>query len=205
MQRVELRTLVTRAVLLDLDGTVWDSRLWFAMVIARLSHCDESKIETQLADGANVIHLAKSYGVSKTRLVKEAIKNTDRLKIYYGVVETLNRLREHDTPIGVVSNLSGSLVTALLHSTGLEGHFATIVTPGRGIRAKPHPHGINRALREMEWENHPKTWYVGDGEVDARAAHAARVRFAWASYGYEKDEPEGVDAVIDRFEDVFHL
>lgn len=205
MQRVELRTLVTKAILLDLDGTVWDSRPWFAMLLANLSSSTESEIETQLADGANVIHLAESYGVSKTRLVSEATKNTDRPTLYNGVVETLNRLREQNTPIGVVSNLSGSLVAVLLHSTGLERYFATVVTPGQGIRAKPQPHGILRALREIKREINPRTWYVGDGKVDAKAAQAAKVRFAWASYGYEKEAPKGADSVVNRFEDVFHL
>lgn len=205
MQRVELRTLASRIVLLDLDGTVWDSRPWYAMAIARLSGCEASDIEAQLAAGASVIQLARQCGVGKTQLKNQATGIVGFPQLYDGVVHTLERLRDRETRLGVVSNLSGSLAVPLLHTSGLDRFFDTVVTPGLGIRAKPQPHGILRALRDIGRKNGSKTWYVGDGVVDANAAQAAKIRFAWASYGYENEEPEGVDTTIDQFEEVLQL
>ena len=50
-----------------------------------------------------------------------------------------------------------------------------------------------------------RTWFVGDGAVDAEAAAAAGVRFAWASYGYYTEAPPGTAKVLERFEDVLQL
>ena len=205
MQRVKIRSLAASTLLLDLDGTVWDSRPWYATAIARLSGVGASEIESKLGEGANVIRLARSHGVSKAKFAREAVKNVDRPALYDGVMDTLNRLRDLAIPLGIVSNLSGSLVEPLLNSTGLERYFDSVVFPGRGVSAKPQPHGIRKALRELGQEGNTSAWYLGDGAVDAKAAQAAGVRFAWVSYGYDDEVPLGADEVIDQFEDVLKL
>ena len=192
-------------LLLDLDGTIWDSRPWYVATIARLSGGPASEIETRLADGANVIRVADDHGLTRSRLVRSASGNTVPIDLYEGVRQTLDRLQERSTPMGVVSNLSGSLAAALLKAAGLEKYFAAVVTPRIGVPAKPQPHGIRKALAEMGRTLDKETWYVGDGTVDAVAANAAGVRFAWVSYGYEAKAPPGTHAVIVRFEDVLHL
>ena len=197
--------MAAATLLLDLDGTIWDSRPWYAASIARLSGAQVSEIETKLAVGANVIRVAADYGVSRARLVRAASGSIGSLELFEGVRQTLDRLRKRSTPMGIVSNLSGSLVTALLQATDLEEFFAAVVTPRAGVPAKPQPHGIRKALAEMGRTPDKETWYVGDGAADAVAANVAAVQFAWASYGYEAKAPPGTNAVIDRFEDVLRL
>ncbi len=198
--------MVGTAVLLDLDGTVWDSRPWYAKVIARLSRtpATEFEIKLRLDEGANVIRLANLHGVSRTQLAREAGKSEDLPDLYGGVLETLSRFQVQSRPMAVVSNLSGSLVAPLLRSTALECFFGAVVTPNRGVPAKPQPHGVTKALRTLGIDA-SKAWYIGDGDVDAKAAGAAGVRFAWASYGYEREEPAGTDVVIEQFEDALRL
>ena len=197
--------MAAATLLLDLDGTIWDSRPWYAASIAHLSDIPASEIETRLAGGANVIRVAGDYGLTRSRLVRAARGNTVSIDLYEGVRRTLDRLRERSTPMGVVSNLSGSLATALLQATGLEEYFAAVVTPGAGVPAKPQPHGIRKALAEMGRTLDKETWYVGDGTADAAAANAAGAQFAWVSYGYEATAPPGTHRVIDRFDDVLQL
>ncbi|MDE0420723.1 MAG: HAD hydrolase-like protein [Gammaproteobacteria bacterium] len=191
-------------LLLDLDGTVWNSRAWYADAIARLSDGSAAEIAVELEAGANVARIARQCGVSNARLAREAREDGASVEIYDGVFETLERLRARSTPIGVVSNLPGWLVGPLLESTGVGGHVAATATPRAGVPAKPQPHGIKRVLDELGRPT-AGAWFVGDGTADAGAAAAAGVPFAWVSYGYDAEAPAGTARVLARFGDVLDL
>ena len=192
-------------VLLDLDGTVWDSRPWYARTIARLSDSPILELENELSTGANIVRVASDHGVSHARLIRAASDSAGSLELYQRVRETLDSLGESGTLIGAVSNLPGWLVRPLLRSTGVEKYLVATVTPRRGVPAKPKPHGILRCLREMGREADARTWFVGDGAADAGAAKAAGVLFAWAAYGYELEMPPGTARVLERFDEVLRL
>ena len=197
--------MAQRTLLLDLDGTLWDSRPWYAEILARLSGGRAAELEYKLASGANIRRLASECGVTDYRFDREAGKTAVSLRFYDGALETLNDLADRTTSMGVVTNLPGRLVKTVLHETGIAGHFTTVVTPRAGVPAKPKPLGIRRALREMGREADERTWMVGDGVVDAEAAEAAGVRFAWASYGYEAVQPPNTETVLHSFADSLRL
>ena len=56
-----------RTLLLDLDGTLWDSRPWYAEILAVLGGGPAKDLEQALASGANVVRLAQEAGVSRSR------------------------------------------------------------------------------------------------------------------------------------------
>lgn len=197
--------MARRTLLLDLDGTLWDSRPWYAEILARLSCGSATELECRLASGASVVRVASECGVSKSRLAREARDSGASLRLYDGVLRTLEDLTARETSMGVVTNLPGWLVRPLVQATGISGHFGAIETPRPGVPAKPKPHGIHRALGAMRRQPDLHTWLVGDGLVDAGAASAAGLRFAWASYGYEAVPPEGTERVLSCFEDVLDL
>lgn len=192
-------------LLLDLDGTLWDSRSWYAEVLARLSHGSVAALENKLASGSSVVELARECAVTKDRFAREASNSVSSLKFYGGVRPTLDSLRDRGSLMGVVTNLPGWLVRPVARAAGIDEHFGVIMTPRPGVPAKPQPHGIRKALAEMGLEAGRQIWFVGDGVVDAGAARAAGVRFAWASYGYEAEPPSGVEIVLRGFEDVLRL
>ena len=161
--------------------------------------------ENRLATGTSVVGLARELRVTRTRLAREACASVETLELYGDARETLDRLRERATRMAVVTNLPGWLALPVATAVGIEGYFAAIVTPRRGVPAKPQPHGIRRALTEMGRETDPHTWLVGDGAADAGAAVRAGVRFAWAAYGYETAQPSGAETVLQSFEDVLCL
>ena len=192
-------------LLLDLDGTLWDSRPWYAEILARLSGGSATELENRLASGASVVQLASERRVSRSRVAREASNSVASLRLYDGTLRTLEDLTDRATSMGVVTNLPGWLVTPLVQTTGIAGYFEAIVTPRAGVPAKPKPHGILRALHEMGREADAHTWLVGDGVADAVAAGVAGVRFAWASYGYETVPPAGAETVLLSFRDVLGL
>ena len=197
--------MARRTLLLDLDGTLWDSRPLYAEILARVSGGSAAELENRLASGVTVVHLATERGVSRSRLARAAGNSAASLRLYDDALRTLDELTDRATPMSVVTNLPGWLVMPLVQATGIAGYFEAIVTPRAGVPAKPKPHGILRALQEMGREADVHTWLVGDGVADAAAARAAGVRFAWASYGYETAQPAGAETVLRSFGDVLRL
>lgn len=196
--------MVADTLLLDLDGTVWDSRAWYAAAIAGLCGDSTAEIAAELEKDGNVARVARARGVSNARLARVARETGAGVELYEGVPETLERLRARATSIGVVSNLPGWLVRALLEATGVGGYVAATATPRAGVAAKPQPHGVRKVLGELG-RSAAGAWFVGDGTTDAGAAAAAGVRFAWASYGYDADAPAGTVRALARFGDVLEL
>ena len=174
-------------------------------MIACLSGVPTLEIERDLLGGANIVQLARTHGVSKQRLVRAASENGKSMDLYERVPQTLDSLRMLGTPLGIVSNLPRWLVQPLLESKNLNQYFVTTVTPRWGLPAKPKPQGIVNALEQMGRVADANTWFVGDGKVDAMAAKAAAIKFAWASYGYEAAQPLGTFVVLEKFEDVLRL
>ena len=196
--------MARRTLLLDLDGTLWDSRPWYAEIMAQLSGGSASGYERALEKGTSIVQLLQQCGTSRNRFAKAAKEGATSLAFYEGVRQTLDELRKRGTSMGVVTNLPGWLVTPITGATGIDEYFDVIVTPRPGVQAKPQPHGIRKALRKMGREP-VHAWFAGDGAADANAAKAAVVRFAWASYGYENTAPPGTETVLHTFKDVLGL
>ncbi|MDE0001134.1 MAG: HAD-IA family hydrolase [Rhodospirillaceae bacterium] len=197
--------MAAQTLLLDLDGTLWDSRPWYAAVLAQLSPETPKNLEHRLSTGTSIAKLTKECGVSNARLVSKCEACITSLQFYDGVLPTLEKLRVLGTTMGVVTNLPGWLAKPLATATGIEDYFDVFVTPRWGVPAKPNPHGTSGALQEIGQENYEQVWFVGDGEVDAKAANRADLNFAWASYGYETRKPPQTDIVLERFEEVLDL
>ena len=196
--------MAQRTFLLDLDGTLWDSRQWYAEALAQLSGSSATVIASRLKAGENLVKIAKEHGASKTRLVQIAKENGGSLQLYGGVLRALGQIQKRKDLIGVVTNLPGWLVLPLLEATGIEKYLDAVVTPQRGVPAKPSPRGIWKALECLDCKADPDTWYVGDSTADAKAAKAARISFAWASYGYE-DKPPEASQILKSFDEVLQL
>lgn len=197
--------MAATTILVDLDGTIWDSRPWYAAEISRRSSVSAGTIQYELANGANLVHIAEEHEVSKTDLVNAARQNAGNLNLYDGVEQTLKTLVARKTRLGIVSNLPGWLVRPLLIAKDIDQHFNAVATPKWGVPRKPNPHGIERVLQELDSEPGARTWYVGDGCEDSKAAGAAGVEFAWASYGYHTSSAIHSSYVLESFEDVLLL
>jgi len=194
------------ALILDLDGTLWDSRPWYAEVLARLSGGSVTQIQVGLASGIGVVRLARECGVTRARFAAEARCTATPPRLYEGVLQTLETLRECGASMGAVTNLPAWLVKPMVGATGVDVYIDVTETPVRGrVQAKPRPDGILRALGKLGKEPCRDVWYVGDGLVDAQAAQAAGVSFAWASYGYDSAPPPGTETVLGGFQDVLGL
>ena len=131
--------MAQQTLLLDLDGTLWDSRPWYVEILARLSDRREAELEHKLKSAANIRRLARECGVTDKRFELEAAKSAASLRFYGGALGTLDDLADRSTSMGVVTNLPGGLVKAVLRDTGIGGHFKALGWPTRQCSRRPLP------------------------------------------------------------------
>lgn len=191
------------AVLFDLDGTLWNSRGWYAELIASATGRGVEESITALERGTPVARLLRDAGLYAT-FAQRCGESLGSLKVCDGLVSTLAELRARGSSSGIVTSLPRWMYDPLLGALDLTDSFDTIVGATFGLPPKPNPTGIRRALDTLGVLPSAATWYVGDTSVDQEAASRAEISFAHAAY-YVRNGLRGADAVLARFEDVLDL
>src|ERR1051325_1567860 len=97
--------MVAKALLFDLDGTLWDSYPCYGAAFQFESVFERETVIERLRAGDNVIQLAREYDISKTRLLRHCRAAIEDLALYPGVSETLNDISLGGVPLGIVTNL----------------------------------------------------------------------------------------------------
>lgn len=193
--------MAQRTLLFDLDGTLWDSYPWYAEALGRSGAASAGHVLARLRRGESVMGIASGLGVSRTRHASLCRASGDSLHLYATVTATLDRLTERNYQLGLVSNLSQSLVNNAFVETGLGKYFGA----ARFAARKPSPSGVLRVLSELGAVPSADIYLVGDTETDADAAHAAGICFAWAEYGYGGARPANTHRTVATFEEVLDL
>jgi phosphoglycolate phosphatase len=193
--------MAARALLFDLDGTIWDSFPWYAQILYEARGLDPQETTERLLQGISIVSIASVAGLSRTRFRTLCAQEAAKLKLYPTVRESLHTLAAMGVPMGVVTNLPEWLVGPILDRFGFSELFSV-----REFRAsKPSPTALTRAAEGVSPGEVNSVYYVGDQEQDARAAADAGLAFAWASYGYGRARPKGTAAVLRTFRDVLAL
>lgn len=108
-----------------------------------------------------------------------------RSRLYPGVVETLDALRARGLRLACLTNKRLRYAEALLDQAGLLGRFELVLGGDSVPKKKPSPMLLDTAAVRLDITPDVAV-YVGDSYHDMHAAHAARWRFVWASYGYRQ-------------------
>jgi HAD superfamily hydrolase (TIGR01509 family) len=82
-----------------------------------------------------------------------------------GAVETIEELKRRGYRLGVVSSGTECRVVREIGELGLESFFETIICNEQMVEKKPHPEGLETALRLLGAANET-TGYVGDSPED---------------------------------------
>ena len=190
------------AALLDLDGTIWDSYPWYAELLAREGRAQSRQVLSRLQSGHSIVSIVHDAGISRSRFSRLCEESASDLPVYPGVRDTLAALAARGVMLGVVTSLPGRLAEPMLRGAGLAAHFAAVVHAGNCRARKPSAGPILKALEFLGIETTSNVFYVGDRQIDARAASSAGVSFAWAAYGYEGEPPDRLDVTLNRFSDL---
>jgi phosphoglycolate phosphatase-like HAD superfamily hydrolase len=197
--------MAPKAILCDLDGTVWDSFPWYSAVIAQETALSHNAILGELRRGCSIVAVCKHAGVTDTRFRNLCTAYGDALTLYPGVRDSLRALTDRRIATAAVTSLPARIAEPLLECSGIRSLFVEVVNASNCAARKPSPVPLTFALSRMGVEPERNIFYVGDQAGDAAAAHAAGLSFAWASYGYGGECPCASATVLKSFDEVLLL
>ncbi|SKB59979.1 phosphoglycolate phosphatase [Lachnospiraceae bacterium] len=207
--------MLTDGVILDVDGTIWDSTGIVAVAwekAARDGGVKDAKITPDMLKnlfGKTMEEIADVLFRGETKENKEKIMElcciyedreleADPCHIDFpGVVDTIKKLSEK-VPVFIVSNCQSGYIELVEKKLGLEPYITDIECYGNTGNGKADN------IKSVAERNHLKNAvYVGDTDGDRIASETAGVPFILAGYGF--GETEGAAAEIDKFADLLEL
>lgn len=198
-----MERMAAEAFVFDLDGTIWDSRPWYASLVSREAEVDGAIAEIE--QGKPVASILRRAGVTRAKFDRLCEGRGAQLGIYPEVRESLRALSTRSLPTGVVTNLPLWMVGPMLRCLGLEVFFDPVVHYTSTRRHKPHPDPLLLAVQVFGLVPNENIWYVGDSADDCQAARSSGLSFAWASWGYGSEHPPGTHAILTRFSEIQSL
>jgi phosphoglycolate phosphatase len=200
-------------LIFDLDGTLVDSKLDLvhsvnaARGLMKLPPISEELVSSYVGNGAPVL-MRRALGPEASEAdVQRALEYfmgyyrehmLDNTRLYPGVKEALDRLRNAGSNMAVLTNKPVRISRELVNRIGLEGHFFQVYGGNSFEQKKPDPIGVEALLRESGIARE-RAVMVGDSGVDIRTARNAKIRACGVTYGFQ---PEGFvedppDIVVD--------
>jgi phosphoglycolate phosphatase len=211
-----------RAVVFDLDGTLVDTIGDLTLALNRtladlgLPSHTESAVRGMVGGGLPKL-LERGVAAHGTTLDPEtmdravfrlvghyAASPAEYARLYPGVRETLDTLRDAEIACGVCTNKPDPIARDLLRALGLFEAFGVIQGSDTGFPRKPDPAGLAHAVSRLGSEP-GTTIMVGDSATDLKTARAAGLKAAvLVSYGYSVTPVTelGADAVINHLHDL---
>lgn len=202
-----------KAALFDLDGTLLDtlSDLWRAVNAALTEEGlpERTKAEVRAALGNGYVALISALVPEDTddKTKERVLKNfqtiyqahaTDTTAPYPGILNLLQRLKETEVKLAVISNKGNKAVQALIPNY-FPDTFDLTIGEQAGIRRKPAPDMLNYAIETLKLQKE-EVVYIGDSEVDVESAKNAGTALIAVSWGF-RDKAELVAAGATRIVD----
>jgi phosphoglycolate phosphatase len=191
---------VTRAVLIDLDGTLVDTLGdMTAAINATLADAGRpavapAAVAEAVGEGAAIlVDLVLGPGASHrwlpVYLRHYRALNGSTARLYPRVAEGLAAMRDDGLALACVTNKPSELVAPLLEAVGIASFFTTCVGGGETTDKKPKPAPLLLACERLAVDVRAAAM-IGDSINDAVAARAAGAVSLTVPYGYPGRERE---------------
>jgi phosphoglycolate phosphatase len=205
-------------IIFDLDGTLIDSREDLANAVnAMRRHMGKEplpneRVYSYVGNGAPLL-VRRSMGDQAAEAeVEEALEfflefyrdhDLDHTRLYPGVRDTLDRLRDAGKRMAVLTNKPVRMSRHIVEGLGVAGHFFQVYGGNSFEFKKPHPIGVE-ALRKEVGAERRHTLMVGDSSVDVLTARNAGIPSCCVTYGFQPESlaDPAPDRLIDRMEEL---
>jgi phosphoglycolate phosphatase len=203
-------------IIFDLDGTLIDSRQDLANAVNAtrrhmgMDSLSNERVYSYVGNGAPVL-VRRALGDEATEAeVEEALEfflefyrdhDLDHTRLYPGVLETLNLLRDAGMRMAVLTNKPVRMSRHIVEGLGVAGYFFQVYGGNSFEFKKPHPMGVE-ALRKEVSAGRDATLMVGDSSVDVLTARNAGISCCCVTYGFQPESlaDPAPDRLIDRME-----
>jgi phosphoglycolate phosphatase len=190
-----------KAVIFDLDGTLVDSApdihaaanaLLRAMGYQPMSYetiCSFigngiPKLVERVMEAAHIdVTPERHADLTKTFIELYAEKPAAKSKLYPGVLSLLRHLKSQGFALGVCTNKNLGLTNQVLEGLNIAKYFGAVIGGDSLAVRKPDPEPFHETARLLKADD---VVYIGDSEVDAATAKAAKVPFGLFTEGYRK-------------------
>ena len=185
-----------KAFLFDLDGTLADTGPDLAEALNMMrkkrgleavdyeiakplvSHGSRRMMQELLIDEGEDVEPLRSQFLAEYARIDHATT-----VLFEGIEEVLREMEARSIPWAIVTNKPTDLTMALLPVVGLDNRASEIVCSDTLPHYKPDPDGLLYVAKQLRLD--PSSCvYVGDNEIDARAATSAQMPFVAAGWGY---------------------
>ena len=212
-----------KAILIDLDGTMFDTAPEIAMAMNQTLQALNFKTLSfntirqfigkgvdNLVDQSLLASNEKGYTEKNKALMlfndfyKKIAKQS---KPYDDVESTLQFLQDKQIKLACVTNKPSCHTYLILEESDFEKFFDCIICGDEMKFKKPHQFSIDFVRKKLD-VTEMETLMVGDSSNDIRAANNAGVSVATVPYGYQYEEPIEnfpVSFALQQFSDLKHL
>lgn len=182
-------------------NTVLDNRGFFTLSNNEVRAMIGNGVPKLVERGFNAVGVRPDAGQLE-ELVAMFVKEyktcaTEYTRPYPDVVETLEKIRGMNIPMGVCTNKPEAFTKQILEGLGLAGYFSSVVGGDTTSTRKPDPQPVLACLSGLVSEP-VSSLMIGDSVHDVHAAHAAGVTVAVVPWGYRSAPVEelGADFVL---------
>ena len=203
-----------KAVVFDLDGTLLNTLTDLAAscnrALEQMGRPQRStdEIRSFIGNGARML-CNRLVGLdAPTEVVDQCLKLfqadynihlNDHTAPYEGIMDMLRVLLDNGVGCAVVSNKYDAATKEICRL-----HFGDLIPvaigEGNGIKKKPCPDGVNKALSLLGASAH-EALYVGDSDTDVETAHNANLFCVGVTWGFRSRmvlEMAGAESIIDH-------
>ena len=162
-------------------------------------------VRRALAGGLQHEHIDDARAEQALELFMQLYATSHGLtRVYPGVREALDWLREQKVELAIVTNKPERFVAPLLDEKGLGGYFRWIIGGDTLPQQKPDPAALRHVLQLARIEA-GQALFIGDSRSDVLAAKAAGVACVALTYGYNHGRPiaeENPARVLDNLREL---
>jgi phosphoglycolate phosphatase len=190
-----------RLFIFDLDGTLIDSGRDIAISTNAMlremgrPEVDEKTVNSYIGNGVGAL-VRRALGESSLESEFEAgvaffiryyrAHSLEHTRLYPGVREALNELRDSDHKLAVLTNKPVRISHDILQGLGVADYFFRIYGGDSLEAKKPNPVGIARLMEEAGAQPN-ETTMIGDSDVDILTAINAGVQACGVRWGLKPE------------------